>query len=804
MGGDLIPSGERTMLAQTSKVTSAPIVEKVESKTSIHPFSAGGGHEGAVCKFTHSPRRLAPRLARNPSVSNSLLLWPAVCSLLLIAFTSSLTLAQLNSHKPNSAVLGNMLHRTETSTATDSAFGVLGRWAWGPCRAVEVCSHYALIGQGSMYQVYDISIPSAPRPLYDTTLDDWVTDIKVRDSLLFILFNRSLMVCRARPIFPLVELGRVWPGAGLFADMAISDSLVYVLADLAGVLAINVSDPTHPYYRYQYGVVGDFGPSAIAAKGNYVYYGALGPGFPLIILESVPDSGFRVNGLNVGGNVLSAYVSDTLLFVGESYGSFQIYSIVDPWNPRLVDSVRLGSSVLRSIRRAENLYCSTVDSGFMVLNISDLLHPAVIGRTHARGGDKLARSDSALVAATYDGVDFFSIAEQDPIEEVLFSPTGGEPSDIAFKGRIGVVACGSAGLWTVDFSDSKHPASIANLQGRDYFHVTLNHDLACCITIRNVNGVSDSLVVCRLNNAGTLSRLAAVELGGEARSIVSRDSLVFVGTHGSIKIYDIADPIHPSLLSSWSSSGDHRLSLEGNVLYAASGVGEGLSILDVSDVLLPRQIAHLSMDAVGVLVSDTLAYIGTQGLAIADVADPAAPVVISNLTTPGTGDQAHLAKDQHFIYKTGVSLDAVDVSDPRNPLEVTTLFPDSGPEAVAAGSDTLYVVDPNQGVWIVRNNFLSSVPKDQQGKPSDFKLLQNYPNPFNPSTVIRFALPTPSVTSLKVYDLLGRHVATVVNQPMDAGEHTVEWNAEGFASGVYFYRLRTDKFNSVRKMTLIR
>jgi hypothetical protein len=70
-------------------------------------------------------------------------------------------------------------------------------------------------------------------------------------------------------------------------------------------------------------------------------------------------------------------------------------------------------------------------------------------------------------------------------------------------------------------------------------------------------------------------------------------------------------------------------------------------------------------------------------------------------------------------------------------------------------------------------------------------LEQNYPNPFNPSTAIRFQLSAVSDVKLRVFDLLGREVATLVEGKMDAGAHTAVWNAVGFASGVYFCRLNT-------------
>ncbi len=88
--------------------------------------------------------------------------------------------------------------------------------------------------------------------------------------------------------------------------------------------------------------------------------------------------------------------------------------------------------------------------------------------------------------------------------------------------------------------------------------------------------------------------------------------------------------------------------------------------------------------------------------------------------------------------------------------------------------------------------------------PASFNLEQNYPNPFNPSTVINFNLAKKEKVSLKVYDILGREVATLINKDFTAGFHSVTFNASGLSSGMYFYRLQTDEHSVVRKMVLVK
>jgi uncharacterized protein (TIGR02145 family) len=94
--------------------------------------------------------------------------------------------------------------------------------------------------------------------------------------------------------------------------------------------------------------------------------------------------------------------------------------------------------------------------------------------------------------------------------------------------------------------------------------------------------------------------------------------------------------------------------------------------------------------------------------------------------------------------------------------------------------------------------------KDKSELPKEFFLLQNYPNPFNPQTKISFSVPKESYITLKVYDLLGREVATLVQDTKQQGEYSVTWNADNVPSGVYFYKLLAGDFVETKKMVLMK
>ncbi len=105
--------------------------------------------------------------------------------------------------------------------------------------------------------------------------------------------------------------------------------------------------------------------------------------------------------------------------------------------------------------------------------------------------------------------------------------------------------------------------------------------------------------------------------------------------------------------------------------------------------------------------------------------------------------------------------------------------------------------EPVEGGLVVSN-------EEALQTPYGFELSQNYPNPFNPVTSIQFEIPNTGYISLKVYDMIGREVATLIDKNMTAGEHSVRFDATNLSSGIYIYRLSTGNESMTKKMTLIK
>ncbi len=127
---------------------------------------------------------------------------------------------------------------------------------------------------------------------------------------------------------------------------------------------------------------------------------------------------------------------------------------------------------------------------------------------------------------------------------------------------------------------------------------------------------------------------------------------------------------------------------------------------------------------------------------------------------------------------------------------------------VGAGADICAATITVNGTYSGNGTFCNA-PVDVESEddivtPKEFSLSQNYPNPFNPNTVIKYQLPISSQVAIKVYDLLGNEIKTLVNEEKPAGFYEVEFNASNLSSGFYIYKITAGNFIQTKKMIVLK
>lgn len=161
-----------------------------------------------------------------------------------------------------------------------------------------------------------------------------------------------------------------------------------------------------------------------------------------------------------------------------------------------------------------------------------------------------------------------------------------------------------------------------------------------------------------------------------------------------------------------------------------------------------------------------------------------------------SGENIFMATDNGFFVSTNNGNNWSPVNNGMNNTLVKKLAIYGGYVFALTGSNSL---------WRRSISDITAVEKHSENIPTEFTLSQNYPNPFNPSTVIKYEIKTSEFVTLKVYDVLGREVVTLVNEYQNAGKYRVGFNGGGLSSGIYIYRINAGKeLSASKKMLLIK
>jgi len=169
-----------------------------------------------------------------------------------------------------------------------------------------------------------------------------------------------------------------------------------------------------------------------------------------------------------------------------------------------------------------------------------------------------------------------------------------------------------------------------------------------------------------------------------------------------------------------------------------------------------------------------------------------------------------------WSWLTSGKTDTLFIIDPNTPsVDDPVIIPSFSPKTIAAGDSAKYYISVGYGkdknvlaynmqLAQQKYNNITSVKTFSNEFPSNYSIAQNYPNPFNPETKISFNLPKAGFVTLKVYNVLGEEVSTLVNEEKTAGKYVVDFNSHGLTSGIYFYTIQSGSFHATKKMTLIK
>ncbi len=288
--------------------------------------------------------------------------------------------------------------------------------------------------------------------------------------------------------------------------------------------------------------------------------------------------------------------------------------------------------------------------------------------------------------------------------------------------------------------------------------------------------------------------------------VIVDNNIAYLGTlNYAFLVFDVSDPLNPYEIGRVDQNIDDvwGLDLHDSLLFAASE-DTGVKIFEISVPSNPLELATLNPQnfvASDVKFKDNIVYATTTHLYAFDISDIANPQLLDTLE--GAGGYA-IDIEGNYAYCTSNSrLSVIDISNAAD-LKVAGYYPLPSPGInVFVKNKIVHVACQTDGIYFIQFDEPTFI-KEVNNNLNDFSLSQNYPNPFNPSSTISYSVPEIVFVSIKVYDVLGNEIATLVNQEKPAGNYEVKLDATGLPSGIYLYKLQAGSFVETKKMVLMK
>lgn len=458
---------------------------------------------------------------------------------------------------------------------------------------------------------------------------------------------------------------------------------------------------------------------------------------------------------------------------GDYFGSFSIIDVQFPSAPNLISSIYINDAY--GIDVIDNYaFLAESNAGLTIYDISNPANPSLVGQKILPSSAKDVKviGSLAYVADEYAGLRIIDISNiQNPVE-IGFFDTPGRSYDVEIIDSLAYVADLSGGLLCINISNPSNPTLISNFAASDQIIDVDIKDSHAYFT----DGYSGIKVI-NISNPLNLTLVDELYMPYWCLGIKVVDDFAYVAAweFGGLRIVDVSDPANMQEVGFYNTWGKSRdIDVIGSLAYIADWDGGGLQIIN-NNILNPLPVELVSFDA------DY--FDGAVNLSWATATElNNSGFNVERKTEDGEWNKIT------FIQGNGTTTETkyYSYSDILNDNFSTKL---------------LYRL--KQVDFDGSEHYSNEIAIDIS-IPTKFTLKQNYPNPFNPITIINYQLSSKSSVTLKVFDILGNEVETLIQEEKDAGYYQVSFDASSLSSGIYFYMLKADNFVQTRKMILLK
>ena len=562
---------------------------------------------------------------------------------------------------------------------------------------------------------------------------------------------------------------------------------------------------------------------SIAISGNELYN--VDPFFGIEIFDISNPTSLVLQGTYQTQCLDISYFSGQVI-VPDVIG-MNIINVSDPSSPQLTYSyATTGGYSGYGMKVMENFCYYPTSSGLDVLDISDPENPVLVGINQPASGYDAAAAFNGNYAYVTNNLNGFRVVDisnpEDPVTIGISTP--GNFNKIISAGNYVYVNDELTTLKIFDVSDPASPVQVGSLGGfTDYLSDIIYSDGYIYASVAR-----SGMEVIDVSDPTQPTVVAQYGQNVWYEYLTKKNNYVYISEDASgygrkIDIIDVSDPLNPVLAGSKSFPSNHPspyfMKIIGNILFAAD-FDPFITFLDISDPVNPVEIGFQPiLDTYrGLDASNGNIYIATfnAGLHIYDDPFNITPVELASFTA--SADDNNVTLNWQTATETNNSefeIQRLDFKNQKseNPNWKKIGFVEGKGTSTKENNYSFTDKDLNVGNYSYRlvqidfdgtRSVSEVVSVKINSAPEEYSLSQNYPNPFNPATTIKFAIPENSQVKLIIYNSLGEQIKTLVNGFKPAGNYTVNFNASKLVSGIYYYRLESTHFNSVKKMILLK
>ncbi len=702
----------------------------------------------------------------------------------------------------------------KSNASVSSNISVTGRWIFGDCDAFYSVNDLLFYSNGGHLNIADVSEPSAPSVLSQYAFSDNIEAVAVTGNYAYVAGGEFVILDITDTSNPVLA-GSCDPEVTP-TNVFISGDYAYMAAGNDGIIVISISDPANPQ------VVGSYSSGEriheVIVQNNRAYF-ADSNGLTVLDISNPSTPVKSGECLYVQSQEDINNIGPSSVAVAGNYAYYQYFGvrvvdITDPDNPVQIAVVR---DDIEDFFIANNKMYLNSGHKFISVNIDNPFSPLIETEynkpVYEGGGGEIFIEDNLAYITENSGLKIFDISNPSDIDELYLIEHENEVKGVYVSGNYAYLASAYNGLVILDISDVSNPVKLGALEnsGTDYsFGIEVSGDYAYLF---NTNTYMKIINISDPENpflAGTY------DAGNDytRKGIVSGD-YIFTQDYGStyFRIFNVSDPSNIVEINSYATGVSWTFCRNGDYAYIG-GHEEGIIILNVSNV---NNITHVRTvdtpgSARGMYIKGSYGYLAdfAEGLRIYDITDPENPVELGSCKTNDNAYNVVVNEDYAFVsdFQSGVCV--IDVSDPGNPVKIDSISTGYRTREIFLSNDFVFAAAEGNGLIIIENKIVKTTEVDQDFIDlKGFSLHGNYPNPFNPETWIRFEIPAVSDVKVKIYNIKGQLIRSLVTKNFPAGSHSLKWNGKNdrgqkVGSGVYIYRVQAGKFTRTKKMTLIK